>query len=67
MHPAVPANPTLWKLLAILDSANRWLDHCDSRESFNEIEDFISELEVKIDELTQTTQFLERCLHATAI
>lgn len=63
-HPAIPANPTLWKLHAIHESAQRWLDHCDTRQDFEEIETFIYELEIKINEFSESAEYLTRCFHA---
>ena len=60
-HPALPSNPTLWSLHKIHDQATRWLDHCGSQEDFEEIEAFIYELEVKINEFSQLNEFLIRC------
>lgn len=61
-HPALPANPSLWSLNKIHEQATRWLDHCDSREDFEAIEEFIYEVEIKINELTQVGEFLDKCL-----
>ncbi len=63
-HPAIPSDPTLWRLHAIHESAQRWLDHCDSRQDFEEIEGFIYELEIKINEFTESAEYLTRCLAA---
>lgn len=63
-HPALPSNPSLSKLLVLLDQAQRWLDHCDNWEDHAEIEDFISELEVKVNEFTDYTDHLKRCFKA---
>lgn len=60
-HPALPKNPNLWSLHKIHDQATRWLDHCDSREDFEAIEEFVYELEIKINELSQITEHLTRC------
>jgi len=60
-HPSLPKNPSLWSLHKIHDQATRWLDHCDSREDFEALEEFIYELEIRINEVTQTNEFLERC------
>lgn len=64
-HPALPKNPTLWKLHAIHDSAQRWLDHAETRKDFEEIEEFIYEVELKICEFSQTTEHLQHCFEAT--
>ena len=61
-HPAVPRDPTLWSLNKILDQARRWLDHCDTQEDYDEIEAFIMELEIKIDQTSESVDFLSRCL-----
>lgn len=61
-HPALPTNPSLWSLTRILDQARRWLDHCDNQEDFNEIESFITELEVRICQINEQTDYLNRCL-----
>lgn len=63
--PALPKNPTLFGLHHLLDHASRWLDHCESQDDFNTIEDFITELEIKISEVTSTIDFLERCYGQT--
>jgi len=63
-HPALPDNPSLSKLLILLDQASRWLDHCDNWEDHQEIEDFISELEVKVNEFTEQAEYLKRCFYA---
>lgn len=64
-HPALPSNPTVYSLNKILDQARRWLDHTETEEDYQEIEDFILELEVKLTELNYTTDYLSRCLEAT--
>jgi len=64
MHPALPSNPTLWKLYAVHESAQRWLDHADNRKDFEEIEEFIYELEIKINQFTESAEYLARCLEA---
>ena len=64
-HPALPDNPSLGKLLVVYDQAQKWLDHCDNWQDYVEIEDFISELEVKINEFTESAAFLTRCLEAS--
>lgn len=64
-HPAIPSNPCLWSLHRLLDIGNRWRDHADTRQDFEEIEAFIYELEIKINELSQTTEHLQRCFEAT--
>ncbi len=64
MHPALPSNPTLWKLHAVHESALRWLDHTNNRKDFEEIEEFIYELEVKINEFHHTADYLTRCFTA---
>jgi hypothetical protein len=64
-HPAIPANPSLWSLGRILDNARRWLDHADTQEDYCELEDFISELEVRLSQMNETTDYLTRCLEAT--
>lgn len=61
-HPAVPRNPSLWSLHKIHDQASRWLDHTDNKEDFDTIEEFITELEIKINEFSQMTDFLTRCM-----
>lgn len=61
-HPAIPKNATLWALYRLLDQANRWKDHADSIEDFNIIEDFIADLEIKINEMIESCQYLKRCL-----
>ena len=60
-HPALPKNPSLWSLHKIHDQATRWLDHCESREDFEAIEEFIYELEIKINEFSELTDYLVRC------
>jgi len=62
---ALPKNSTLFGLHRLLDHATRWLDHCESQGDFNTIEDFITELEIKISEVTSTIDFLERCYGQT--
>ena len=64
MHPALPSDPTLWKLHAVHESAQRWLDHADNRKDFEEIEEFIYELEIKINQFTESAQYLARCFEA---
>lgn len=64
-HPAIPSNPSVLSLNRILDQARRWLDHTDTQEDYCEIEDFITELEVRLAEMNETTDFLSRCLEAT--
>jgi hypothetical protein len=64
-HPALPSNPTLWKLHAVHESALRWLDHCDNWEDHEQISDFITELEIKINEFHHTADYLTRCFAAT--
>jgi len=58
---ALPKNPNLWALHRLLDSANRWLDHCDDWDDHEAIKLFIAELEVKIDEMTQAADYLTAC------
>ena len=60
-NPSLPKNPSLWSLHRIHDQATRWRDHCDSREDFETLEEFIYELEIKINEITQVNEFLDRC------
>lgn len=60
-HPAIPANPSLWALHKIHDQATRWLDHCEEQETYYEIEAFIYQLEIKINEFSQLNEFLTRC------
>ena len=60
-HPALPKNPSLWSLHKIHDQATRWLDHADDEEDVAVIEEFIYELEIKINEFSQITEHLTRC------
>lgn len=64
-HPAIPSNPCLWSLHRLLDMGQRWLDHTESRQDYEQLEEFIYELELKICELSQTTEHLQRCFEAT--
>lgn len=57
----LPSNPSLWSLHKLLDTATRWLDHCDDWDDHQAITDFIQCLEVKIDEFGQTLDHLDRC------
>ena len=57
----LPPNPTLWGLHRLLDHASRWRDHASSREDFEVLDEFIYELEVKINTCTEMTQYLEHC------
>lgn len=63
-HPALPSDPSLSKLLIVYDQAQRWLDHCDDWQEHLEIEDFIGELEVKINEFSESAAYLARCFKA---
>lgn len=60
-HPFLPTNPSLWSLSRILDNARRWLDHCDTQEDYDMIDAFIVELEIRLNEMTEATDFLSRC------
>lgn len=62
MHQALPANPSIWALSRLLDQATRWLDHCDNEIDCGETQEFILELEIKINELSEKCDFLNRCL-----
>jgi hypothetical protein len=61
-HPSIPRNPSLWALHRLHDQATRWLDHADSEEDSAVIEEFIYELEIKINEFTQVIEHLDSCL-----
>jgi hypothetical protein len=60
-HPSLPKNASLWKLHKTLDTATRWLDHCDNWDDHEAITQFITDLETKIDQVTQTLDHLDRC------
>lgn len=63
-HPALPSNPSVLSLHRILDQARRWLDHTDTQEDYCEIEDFIVELEIRLGQMNEVTDHLNRCLQA---
>lgn len=61
-YRALPRNPSLWSLHKLHEQASRWLDHTENQEDYETVEEFITELEIKINELSEAIDFLARCI-----
>ena len=58
----LPKNPSLYYLYRILDNAKQWLEYAPTEADADYISRFIVEIEVKINELSMMTSYLDNCL-----
>jgi hypothetical protein len=58
----LPTNPSLYYLCRILENARHWLEYAPTEADAQYISRFIVEIEIKINELTLVTSYLEHCM-----
>ena len=58
----LPKNPSLYYLCRILENARHWLEYAPTEADAQYISRFIVEVEIKINELSLTTAYLDKCM-----